>query len=141
MNKVWPSLILACLLCWTASAPAFGQDRADDDVLQESVRDFKTVLFAGIGGAVLGISTLSFDSRPSENFKTVFFVGGALGIGAGVAVVLYQQAMKSRSTLPKAGLEDDAPSAYFNSHERLQWHLAQVPRWQGPVWFVQSFSF
>jgi hypothetical protein len=132
--------MLAVCLSLLANSMAYGQDQADNDVLQESMRDFKTVAFAAAGGALLGISTLSFDSHPSRNFRTVFFVGGSIGVGIGVAVVFYQQAMKSRSTLPQAEL-DDAPSAYFNSRERLQWHLAHVPSWQGPLWFTHSFSF
>jgi len=141
MSKVWPKWMVAVVLGWVAIFPAWGQDKADDDVLRDSMRDFQTVLFAGVGGAILGISTLSFNSHPGRDFKEVFFVGGALGIGAGVAVVLYQQAMRSRTVLPKASLEDDAPSAYFNSRERIQWHLAQAPHYQAPPWVMHSFSF
>jgi hypothetical protein len=68
---------------------------------------------AGGGGAVLGLSTLSFTSEPSKHVSNIW-TGAALGIIAGVLFVAYNSAQK--------GTEELQSSTDFNSSERIAWH-------------------
>lgn len=72
-------------------------------------RQIATIIFSGLGGAVLGISTLSFYGQPQDHISNIS-TGFALGIIAGTAVVSYQAANSSldaRSQMP----EIEAPRA------------------------------
>src|SRR5690606_10255011 len=73
---------------------------------------------AGVGGAILGLSTLSFVEEPSEHMKNIL-VGGAVGIIVGVGLVAYMQATKSE-TIYKQSAEIDAVN--FSTKQRLAWH-------------------
>lgn len=76
-----------------------GQSVAQDDVniVDNSLKDVMLVAATGVGGAVLGLSTLSFVEEPSEHLKNIV-IGGALGVIAGVAIVAFKQATKSQKT-------------------------------------------
>lgn len=50
-----------------------------------------TIIFAGLGGAVLGLSTLSFYGRPQEKLSNIA-VGFAIGIIAGATYTTYKAA-------------------------------------------------
>lgn len=47
-------------------------------------KNFATVMFCGLGGAVLGLSTLSFYGKPDEHIGNIS-TGFALGVLGGVA--------------------------------------------------------
>ena len=133
---VWITLFTAFF-----ATTALGQapQQGEETFFQDSMQDLTVVLYGGIGGMVLGLSTLSFVKHPSKKVHNVV-VGGALGVAAGVAVVIYNQAMKSRSVLPQAG-PDNTPSAYFKSWEREQWHAVDAPPATGPLLVAHQFSF
>lgn len=50
-------------------------------------RSFATVMLAGLGGAVLGLSTLSFYGNPQEHIGNIW-TGATLGVLAGGAFVI-----------------------------------------------------
>ncbi len=75
------------------SAPAAG----GDDVFKETFSDLTMIGYMGAGGAILGLSTLSFVDRPSQNLKNIV-VGGAIGVIVGVGVVAWRQATKSQES-------------------------------------------
>ena len=75
-------LILSTFLLMNPSVSA----QQGGDILQETMTDMYIVAGSGLGGAVLGLSTLSFVEEPSEHLKNVI-VGGAIGIIIGVGVV------------------------------------------------------
>jgi hypothetical protein len=50
-----------------------------------------TIIFAGLGGAVLGLSTLSFYGRPQDNLSNIA-IGFAVGVIAGTTYVTYTAA-------------------------------------------------
>ena len=125
------------LACFTTAA--YGQDQRDGAFWQDSMQDLSIVMYGGIGGMILGLSTLSFAKRPAKKTYNIV-IGGAIGVAAGVAVVIYNQAMKSRTVLPQAG-PDNTPSAYFKSWEREQWHAAEAPVMQGPILVAHQISF
>lgn len=56
-------------------------------------RQLATIIFAGLSGSILGLSTLSFYSRPQDRLSNIA-VGFALGIFAGTVYTTYQAASK-----------------------------------------------
>lgn len=54
-------------------------------------RQLATILFAGLGGAVLGLSTLSFYGRPQDELANIA-IGFAGGVIIGTAIVTYKAA-------------------------------------------------
>lgn len=54
-------------------------------------KQLATIVFAGLGGAILGLSTLSFYGRPQEKLNNIA-IGFAFGIMAGTALVTYKAA-------------------------------------------------
>ncbi len=104
-------LITLCLLL------AFSfQASAQTSFKEEGIRDLTTVAGLGLGGAVLGLSTLSFVEEPSDHLKNIL-IGGAVGIVIGVGVVAYNQASKSQATIRGA-----SNTKSFDTTSRLSWH-------------------
>lgn len=56
-------------------------------------RQLATIIFAGLSGAILGLSTLSFYGRPQERLSNIA-VGFALGVFAGTVYTTYKAAAK-----------------------------------------------
>ncbi len=54
-------------------------------------RQLGTIIYAGLGGAVLGLSTLSFYGRPQEKLANIA-IGFAVGVIGGTAAVTYSAA-------------------------------------------------
>lgn len=118
-------------------APVMAQDDGKFAIIDESIQDLNIVLGAGIGGAVLGLSTLSFVDKPAEHLKNVV-VGGALGIITGVAIVSISQASKSRNLY-----YDNASNENFSTLDRFAWHNQERVKNQTNFasFYTHSFSF
>ncbi len=54
-------------------------------------RQLGTIIYAGLGGAVLGLSTLSFYGRPQDKLANIA-IGFAVGVIGGTAAVTYSAA-------------------------------------------------
>lgn len=54
-------------------------------------KQLATILFAGLGGAVLGLSTLSFYGRPQDKLSNIA-IGFAFGVIVGTTFVTYKAA-------------------------------------------------
>lgn len=102
------------------SPMAMAQGGGDDDILGQSMGDLIIVAGAGAGGAILGLSTLSFVEEPSEHLKNVL-IGGAIGIIVGVGVVAYKQATKSHDVYNQGYRPLDPKE--FSTIARTEWHL------------------
>lgn len=111
MKKLICALLSLSLIA-TAVNPAFAQE-SEDDLIKNTQNDIMLIAAAGAGGAVLGLSTLSFVEKPSKHVSNIW-TGAALGIIAGVIFVAYNSAQK--------GSEDLQSSVDFNSSERVAWH-------------------
>ncbi len=95
---------------------AMAQENSEDDVLKNTQNDIFLVAGAGLGGAILGLSTLSFYDKASEHIANVW-TGAAIGIIAGVIFVAYSSAQKGSDELQSA-----VPSEGFSTAERVAWH-------------------
>lgn len=91
-------LIVKCCVIFLFIAPVSrAQYQYDDQDVQnysladQTKSDMMIIVAAGLGGAVLGLSTLSFVDKPSDHYNNVL-TGGAVGLIIGVLYVAYRQA-------------------------------------------------
>ena len=91
----------------------------DSKLLEDSVADMYIVAGGGIGGAVIGLSTLSFVEEPGDHLKNIL-VGAALGVMAGVAFVGYSTANKGRDLYYEGG--SNLLNKQFQTKGRIAWH-------------------
>lgn len=81
-------------------------------------RQLGTIIYAGLGGAVLGLSTLSFYGRPQDKLANIA-IGFAVGVIVGTAAVTYSAATNpdefygetSMAPLPSPELETELRNA------------------------------
>lgn len=110
------SLLLALLL---VTPRAWAQDAGgEEDIVKSTQSDLMMVGAAGVGGAVLGLSTLSFYDKPSKHIGNIW-MGAAVGIIAGVIVVAVIHAQKTQENMTEEA------SLHFDTRERSLWHLSQ----------------
>ena len=72
------------------SAPA-GEEGTTKSRVGGPRRQLATILFAGLGGSILGLSTLSFYGRPQDKLQNIA-IGFAIGVIAGTVYVTYKAA-------------------------------------------------
>ena len=107
---------------------AFAQQ--EDDIMKNTQNDILLVAGAGAGGAILGLSTLSFYDKASMHVSNVW-TGAAMGIIAGVIFVAYSSAQKGSEEL-----QGSIPSEAFSTSERVVWHQGNANLLSsGPVQF------
>lgn len=87
-----------------------------EDLIKNTQNDILTVAGAGVGGAVLGLSTLSFVNEPSKHLPNIW-TGAAIGVIVGVVFVAFNSAQKNSEELQS--------SSHFSTHERVAWHKTQ----------------
>lgn len=88
----------------------------EDDLMKNTQNDIQLVAAAGAGGAILGLSTLSFYDKASQHISNVW-TGASIGIIAGVIFVAYSSAQKGSEEL-----QGFFPSEGFSTSERVAWH-------------------
>lgn len=86
------SLIAFCLVLIVASQ-SFAQDTpsATSRTFSGPRKQLATIVFCGLGGAIVGLSTLSFYGRPQDKLSNIS-IGAAVGVIAGTAYVTYRAA-------------------------------------------------
>ncbi len=93
-------------------------------------KQLATIIFAGLGGAILGLSTLSFYGRPQDYLANIP-IGFAIGIIGGTCVVTYRAATNPQElygSRPELEREFDSPRT-------------QLARFAGPKPTGFNFSF
>jgi hypothetical protein len=108
--KNFLALVLSIHMVLTSAA--FAQDDGADFV-KSTQQDIMLVGAAGAGGAILGLSTLSFYDTPSKHISNIW-TGAAIGVIVGVIFVAYNSAQK--------GSEDLVSKKDFGTSERTKWH-------------------
>jgi hypothetical protein len=84
-NFKWQSLLAVLIIQLSVFSPTA---EAQTSSLRKSIA---TVMLAGVGGAILGLSTLSFYGQPSDHVNNIS-TGFLLGLAGGTGYVIYQQA-------------------------------------------------
>tara|TARA_B110001454_G_scaffold219198_1_gene251585 strand:+ start:165945 stop:166322 length:378 start_codon:yes stop_codon:yes gene_type:complete len=89
--------IFTALMLLVSAAPTWAQSQSSFK------RTTATILFASIGGGILGLSTLSFYGKPQEHTDNIT-TGVAVGLLAGVSYVMYdnygQRSAANENLLP-----------------------------------------
>jgi hypothetical protein len=121
--------LLCFVVCFQLLTVNFALAQQEDDVIKNTQNDMMIVMAAGAGGAVLGLSTLSFYDTPSKHLPNVW-TGAALGIIAGVIFVAYNSAQKGSEDLISSRSSQD-----FSTSERSSWH------WEKNQLLTQNSAF
>ena len=84
---------LSLIIAFTVSAPrVFAQNpKTKGNATEGPRRHLSTIVFAGVAGAVLGLSTLSFYGRPQDKL-THIAIGAAIGIIGGTMYSTFKAA-------------------------------------------------
>lgn len=88
---------LIITLCMSLAVPQLSYAQAQnlgnqmEAPISGTRKQLATIIFAGLAGAILGLSTLSFHGRPQEHLSNIA-VGFALGIIGGTVYTTYQAA-------------------------------------------------
>jgi len=110
-------LVLAVCVLFSAQAfwPEVGhaQVAAERSELSGTRKQLATIVFAGLGGAILGLSTLSFYGRPQDHLSNIA-IGFALGIIGGTIYTTYKVASKPYEAYDFAALDQEARSQFYD---------------------------
>lgn len=119
-------LLSSLVIVFTLLLPRVGwaQDNSND-IVKSTQNDLVVIGAAGIGGAVLGLSTLSFYDKPSKHVSNIW-MGAAVGIIAGVIVVAVGHAQKSQEAFEEEAYYSPKTTPDFVTSERYAWHVEQT---------------
>lgn len=78
-------------------------------------RQLGTIIYAGLGGAVLGLSTLSFYGRPQDKLANIA-IGFAVGVIVGTVAVTY-----SAATNPDEFYGETSPAALPTAEAEIEY--------------------
>lgn len=101
------ALIISVFLAGlTLPQPAYAQAQAAQEKaeLKGTRKQLATIVFAGLAGAILGLSTLSFYGRPQDHLSNIA-VGFALGVIGGAIMTTYKAATKPYEVYDVSGFE------------------------------------
>ncbi|MCM2280317.1 MAG: hypothetical protein NDI61_00565 [Bdellovibrionaceae bacterium] len=90
-------ILIAVVLCLSVATPALAQTPPPQETSRDKAtnagprRQLATIIFAGLGGAVLGLSTLSFYGRPQDKLSNIA-IGFAVGVITGTIYSTYSAA-------------------------------------------------
>lgn len=139
MGKHIINLALTLIVTFSISTSSFAQDAdADlDGLVSETKNDLLVVVGAGLAGAILGLSTLSFVEEPKEHTQNII-MGASLGIIAGVAYVAVSQATKSQDLLVPPPVEDEEEFSSMGTKSRRRWHYGHVSENQKLISYINQ---
>ena len=115
------TLILICgfSFLFTPTTDLLAQEN-NSTASAQPITDLSIVLGCGLGGAVLGLSTLSFVERPGKHLKNIL-IGSSIGIIVGVGIVIWGQVTKPQAV--DATDEGATNAGNFGTSERYQWFV------------------
>lgn len=121
--RTWISLILIVFSCFHASVSSAQQNS------RNVKRGVATVLFSTLGGAILGLSTLSFYGEPQEHTDNIM-TGALVGLIAGSGYLLYSTSQP-----------EPAPVDYTQSFDEQMKNKKALASAKAPVLFSYQFGF
>lgn len=83
-------------------------------------RQVATIIYAGLGGAILGLSTLSFYGRPQDNLANIA-IGFAVGVISGAVYTTYKAATRPPYDPNMYGMSSSHPGwgdSFADIHKR-----------------------
>ena len=89
--------ILVVFLCLSFVPPSYAQvppaGQTEGSTISGPRKQLATIVFAGLAGAILGLSTLSFYGRPQDYLSNIA-IGFAIGVIVGTSYTTYKAATK-----------------------------------------------
>ncbi len=119
---------LMCLLMtiiFISYSSAQAQEQEKGGIVDDTKKDLIVITGCGLGGAILGLSTLSFVDEPEDHYKNII-VGGAIGVIAGVIVVASLQANRTGNYIEQDVTSIRSLSPQFDTTGRKIWHQSSV---------------
>ena len=95
-------------------------------------RQLATIVFAGLGGAILGLSTLSFYGRPQEKLQNIA-IGFAAGVIAGTTYVTFRSATTREYYEAKPPTQTDLDDSKFQWAPMIAQTDAGNPAYGGQI--------
>ena len=90
-------IFLVIFLCFSFVPPSYGQippaGQSESSTISGPRKQLATIVFAGLAGAILGLSTLSFYGRPQDYLSNIA-IGFAIGVIVGTSYTTYKAATK-----------------------------------------------
>ncbi len=96
MVRTFATLMLVFSLAVFGAPSAEAQNSAGSTKATGPRKQVATIIFAGLAGAVLGLSTLSFYGRPQDRLSNIA-VGFAVGVIIGATYTTYKAATDAHS--------------------------------------------
>lgn len=122
-------LIMVLFLLIQTTGQVFAQANEEDldALVDETKSDLLVVVGAGLAGAILGLSTLSFVDEPKEHTQNIT-MGASLGIIIGVGYVAFSQANKSKNLMyPAEEMSDEYVNGpEMDTQKRRSWHADSI---------------
>lgn len=110
-------LLLPLLFGVLAQTPAFAQPKESQEMeVSRPRRQVTTIVFAGLAGAVLGLSTLSFYGRPQDKLSNIA-IGFALGIITGAVYTTFKAATNPYDPYAFKEWDDSPPIIWSEMYE------------------------
>lgn len=110
------------------------------DAMKQSLNDLMIVGVVGAGGAILGLSTLSFYDEPSKHYKNIL-IGGAIGIIIGVGIVVFNQATSKKESFDEASLLTPESTPEFEFAQRQVWHYEKNAQVIGSSLEIPAYTY
>jgi hypothetical protein len=105
---------------WAADKP----DKANETTATGPRRHLTTIVFAGLAGAILGLSTLSFYGRPQDRLSNIA-AGFAIGVISGTVYTTYKAASEPKEFY---SLHDDESELWAYHKARARDSSVFIPR-------------
>jgi L-aminopeptidase/D-esterase-like protein len=144
MTSILKKLFFITIVFQLVCSVALAQDaQTEGDLADESLKDFYIVAGMGLGGAILGLSTISFKGDPNigDNMHRVQ-TGTAIGIIIGVFVVAANQAERSTKIFGPGDQALNLSPKSFNTAMRTKWHYdSLVAPSVAPTQIATNWSF
>ena len=118
------------LVVLLVSTQSFAQNSNQSTSKIGPKKQLTMIFLSGLGGAVLGLSTLSFHGRPQDHLGNIA-IGFAIGVVFGTVYVTYNTATK-----PKEYLGESISPNYFTQNSRESMDFKPAPQFAS-----YSFTF
>jgi hypothetical protein len=112
------------LLMPPAYAASPSKDKAGQVSTQGPRRHLATIVFAGLAGAILGLSTLSFYGRPQDRLSNIA-VGFAIGVITGTVYTTYKAATEPKDFYSVRGANPELWALEDSEHRQ---YMPTTPR-------------
>lgn len=136
-----------CMSLVTITTPSFAQGakrEKDAEISQHGPRrKMTTIVFAGLAGAVLGLSTLSFYGRPQDRLSNIA-VGFAVGVITGTVYTTFQAATNPNDFYnlnDEQNMDSIAFASGGKDYGALGWEISEAQKIKEPTGSLPTLNY